>query len=65
MHKVNEEMKSTIRVRFGPENKRCVCQGKPRLSIVLKVPCGCAELVCPKCGEGYSYYCAEHLLARI
>ena len=51
--------------RIGPENKRCVCKGKPRLSVVWKVQCGCAGLVCPKCGEEYSYYCAEHLLARI
>ncbi len=65
MHKVNEEMKSIIRVRFGPENKRCVCQGKPRLSVVWKIRCGCAGLRCPKCGEEFSYYCAEHLLARV
>ena len=51
--------------RIGPENKRCVCKGKPRLSVVWKIRCGCAGLVCSKCGEEYEDYCAEHLLARI
>ena len=51
--------------RFGPENKRCVCKGKSGLSAVWKIRCGCAGLVCSKCGREYGYYCAEHLLARL
>jgi len=51
-------------MEIGPENKRCGCEGKPRLRVVWKADCGCAGLTCPKCGKEYEYYCAPHLLLR-